>query len=796
MVSEDLARQGLSDEQAIQLQKDFGPNQIVQEKKRPAWLLFLAQFQSPLVIILLFAVAVSLFLGEQIEALAISAILVINGIIGFLQEFRAENAIAALHQMTAPRATVRRSGQQKTISAVDVVPGDLLWIEPGDVVAADGELLEAARLRTNEALLTGESLPVSKSLTLESRRVFMGTSVLDGSGLVRVSSIGMKTELGRIAHLLTEAQESQSPLQKQLGLLGRQLLVICLALVSLVAIVGLLRGNSWIETLLFSVSLAVAAVPEGLPTIVTVALALGVQRMSAKRALIRRLPSVETLGSVSVICTDKTGTLTTGRMRVRDVWGPSSEKVLRVAASCCEAELVEGRDEGVGDPTEIAILLAAREKGFERRQIEIQNPRKSAEPFDSDRKRMSIFREDGVNYLKGAIESLVEICRKDDPMAAEALEEASRMGERGLRVLGVAVGPSAAEKDVQIVGLLGMADPPREEAKAAIHEAREAGIVSVMITGDHHRTATSIAREIGLLQPGESAEERVHARATPEDKLQLVRRWKSRGAIVAMTGDGVNDAPALREADVGIAMGITGTEVTRQAADLVLADDNFATIIEAVREGRGTFQNIRKAMTYLLVGNFAEIFLVLGAVLIGFPLPLLAAHLLWINLVTDALPALTLIADPLSPHLMKRPPRSLGEKILGRPEWSRILGVALIEATVILVFYSILLNQGNQEGARGLVFTALVFSQLFRSFGARSTRRTFWEVGVWGNPWLLAVVVATSLLQVSLHLMPWTQVVFELKPLSASDFLMVIGVGLVTSVVIESGKLFRRIQRN
>ncbi len=781
---------GLTDSEAKRLLAENGLNEIQREKARPAWLLFLEQFKSPLVIILIFACAISVALGERIEAAAIGSILVINALIGFFQEYKAENAIQALREMTAPRARVLRQGRQILIPAHDVVCGDILILEAGDLVAADAELLNSSRLEVNEAVLTGESLPIAKSS--QEGRVFMGTSVVMGTAQAKVVATGMRTELGKIAHLLTTAQTEPTPLQIQLVRVGKTLLFLCLIVVALVAVIGRLQGISWPDLMIFSVSLAVAAVPEGLPAIVTVALALGVQRMAQRNALIRKLPSVETLGSVSIICTDKTGTLTTGKMRVRELWGEDHTELIRAAASCCDAELSADGLSGTGDPTELAILIAALERGIRKEDIERENPRVSSQPFDPLRKRMSIFRHDGANYIKGAVESLKAFA-KNEAMAAKAVQVAEEMSSRGLRVLAVGKALNPEETDLIFMGLLGFADPPRSEAIDAIREARGAGIMPIMITGDHPQTARAIAREIGLVHDGESFETRVHARATPEEKLKLVRHWKNQGAIVAMTGDGVNDAPALREAHVGIAMGITGTEVTRQAADLILADDNFATIVATVREGRGIFQNIRKAITYLLIGNFAEVALVLGAISMALPLPLLAAHLLWINLVTDALPALTLIADPLSPDIMKRPPRAPNERILGRKEWSQVIGGGLIEALVALVVYWLMLKRGDEAYARNFVFTTLVLSQLLRSFGARSSTRLFWEVGALTNLWLFGVVILTGLLQLSLHYMPLTQTIFGLTALTPQDLLFILPFALIPITLFELGELVRRV---
>ncbi|MNK99124.1 Calcium-transporting ATPase 1 [compost metagenome] len=512
------------------------------------------------------------------------------------------------------------------------------------------------------------------------------------------------------------------------------------------------------------------------------------QRLTARNAFVRNLPSVETLGSVSVICTDKTGTLTTGSMRVREVWGDDPFEIVRAAASCVDAEITKDGTES-GDPTEVAILYAAFERGIEKIDIETKNPRISSEPFDAGRRRMSIFRQDRVNYVKGAVENIVAICKLDDVKQRNVLKATDEMSSRGLRVLAIATGKQADEKDLQFLGLLGIADPPRTEVIAAIKEARTAGITTVMITGDHPQTAAAIAREIGLVHDGESIESRVHARATPEEKLKLVREWKAQGAVVAMTGDGVNDAPALKEAHVGVAMGRGGSEVTRQAADLVLADDNYATIIAAVREGRHIFKNIRRAIVYLLTGNFAEVMVVLAAMIMGVPIPLLAAHLLWINLVTDSLPALTLMAEPLSPDTMKVGPRLVAEKILGAAEWRRILGVGLIEASVVFIFYYFSLQGQRVETAQGYAFTTLVFSQLFRSFAARSKDRVFWQVGLFSNLWLLGVVVLTIFLQVSLHFIPVTQRIFKLEPLSFRELLFMLGISFITVTIIELKKV-------
>ncbi|RKH71950.1 cation-transporting P-type ATPase, partial [Corallococcus interemptor] len=552
------------------------------------------------------------------------------------------------------------------------------------------------------------------------------------------------------------------------------------------------RGQAGVELLLSAVALAVAAVPEGLPTVVTLALAVGVQRMAKGHVLVRRMQAVEALGSATVICTDKTGTLTRGIMEVREVWPPeATQRVLEVAAACCDAELpaVGAQGPGAGDPTELALLAAARARGVERSDVERERPRVSEQPFDSDRRRMSVLRSDGVLYVKGALEVLLPLCRQVPPGVAEAL---ASLAGRALRVLAVAEGKGPDERELTLVGLVGLADPPRPEAVEAVRAAREAGVRTVMITGDHPTTALAIARELGLLREGESPEGIVHARATAEEKLRIVRGWKARGEVVAMTGDGVNDAPALREAHIGIAMGRTGAEVTREASDLILTDDHFASIVAAVREGRGIYENIRKTLVYLLAGNAGELVLMLGASLLGLPLPLLPLHLLWVNLVTDGLPALALVMDPAPPDVMRRPPRRPEEPMLGRREWTAVLGTGLLDAAVTLGTFLWALRHLSLEEARTLTFTVLVVCQVLRAFAARSAGMLHWEVGTFTNGALLGVVAFTLALQVALPEVPLLAAFFSLVPLAATHLLLALGLGLIPVSVLELRKLVAR----
>jgi Ca2+-transporting ATPase len=789
---------GLTSTEAASRLEQHGPNVVDRESTESPFVILFGQFKNPFVWLLLAAAVIAAALGEIVDAIAVGAIVIINALVGFFQEYRAERAVLALRAMTAPRARVLRDGRAVVISAAEVVPGDVVLLDAGDVVAADGTLVEANALLTNEAALTGESAPVEKSTTpapmdapLAERHdsVFMGTAVANGTGRALVTATGMKTEIGKIAHLLATAQEDATPLQKRLARVSRVLLLLCLGIVAAVAVVGLLRGLSVMEVFLSAVSLAVAAVPEGLPAVVTIALALGVQRMVARHVLVRRLPAVETLGCATVICTDKTGTLTTGVMKVRELWGKNHNELLHAAAACCDAELDADERQGTGDPTEVALLLCAAESDISRKSIEDSNRRLQTNPFDSERKRMSVLRQDGVLYLKGAVESVVPLCVAG---TEEAQATNQRMAERGLRVLAVATGRGEREGNLRLLGLVGIADPPRTEAIDAVAAARAAGIRTVMITGDHPATAKAIAKELGILKPGEAADEVVHARATPADKLAIVRRWKSRGDVVATTGDGVNDAPALREAHIGVAMGRTGTEVTREASDMILTDDNFASIVAAVREGRGIFDNIRKTVVYLLAGNASELAVMLGAALLGFPLPLLPLHLLWINLVTDGLPALALVTDPVDPDAMARPPRRPEEPMLARPQWTLIGLTGLLEATVTLSVFAWALQARDLTEARNLAFSVLVFAELFRSFAARSQHRLFWEVGAFTNVRLLGVVVVSVFLQIGLHHIPWTQTLFQVGALPLADCALALALGLIPVSVLELAKLVRR----
>jgi Ca2+-transporting ATPase len=792
---------GLSSGEARRRLTADGPNEIHREKSTPPWAVLASQFMCAMYSLLLGACLVSAALGEALDAIAIGAIVVLNALVGFFQEFRAEKAVQALRSMTAPRARVLRDGASVMIPATDVVVGDTLVLEAGDIVPADARLRLAHALRVNEAPLTGESTPVQKRVAaaaadahLAERTdcVFMGTSVSAGTGAAEVIATGMGTELGKVAHLLAAVEQGATPLQRRLDAVGRTLLYLCAGIVTLVALLGFMRGLPWMEVLLSSVSLAVAAVPEGLAAVVTIALALGVQRMASRHVLIRTLPAVETLGCATVICTDKTGTLTTGVMVVRELWG-DHRPLLFAATACSDAELAEDGRGGTGDPTELAILAAAAERGIHRKAIETERPRVAVEPFDADTKRMSIRRADGTLYVKGAVEVVMPLCTSGTENAAAAHAD---MGRQGLRVLAVAVGEGPGRADLKLLGLVGIADPPRTEAIAAVALARAAGIRTVMITGDHPATAEAIGRELGILTADDDPAQVVHSRATPADKLRIVREWKARGDVVAMTGDGVNDAPALREADIGVAMGRSGTEVTREASDMILTDDNFASIVAAVQEGRGIYDNIQKTLVYLLAGNVGELAVMLGAAVAGLPLPLVPLQLLWINLVTDGLPALALVADPVSDDLLRRRPRRPAERMLGRPQWTTIIGTGLLQAAITISVFAWALQRRDLSAARNLAFSVIVFSELFRAFAARSTTRLFWEVGVFTNLRLLGVVLVSAMVQLGLHYIPFAQSLFDTGPLSVRDGALAVALGLLPVSIIECAKLMRRAVRS
>ncbi|MCC7259278.1 MAG: cation-translocating P-type ATPase [Gammaproteobacteria bacterium] len=868
---------GLTTDEAASRLARHGPNELRKGDAVAPLAILAAQFESLVIWVLIGAALVSVALGEAVDGAAIIAIVVLNAIIGFFQEYRAEKAAAALARLAAPRARVVRDGRAQVLRAADVVPGDVLLLEAGDLVAADCRLIDASVLRTTEAALTGESEPVEKrtgmfprATPISDRRnmVFLGTSVAAGSGRALVVATGMGTEIGHIARLLETASDDATPLQRRLDQVAKRLLWACLVIVALVFGLGVLRGVAPFDLFLSAVSLAVAAVPEGLPAVVTVALALGVQRMVRRNALVRRLPAVETLGCAQVICTDKTGTLTVGEMTARklvthrrlyrisgegyhpegaffsdDAEIPVADDpllfaALQAAVACNDAELQAraGRSVVVGDPTEGALLVAGAKGGLERPVIEADLPRLRTLPFDSDRKRMTIVRGQAgsaaMAFVKGAPEVILERCTQVltdggtfDMSASDRSrmqQAAALMANDALRVLALARRPLTVPAEVDdtdrvetgltLLGLIGLQDPPRPEAREAVARCRRAGIKPVMITGDHPDTARAIARELGVLDTRDGAllgmdldrmtdaelVERVHdtgvyARVTAEHKLRIVRAWKARGAIVAMTGDGVNDAPALKEASIGVAMGITGTEVTKEAADIIITDDNFASIVAAVEEGRGIYDNIAKTLAYLLAGNAGELTVMLIAALAGWPLPLLPLHLLWINLVTDGLPALALATDPVDPGVLNRPPRRPEAQMMDREflRLTALTGILTAGVTVAAFAYEYYID-GSLEQARDAAFTVLVIAELLRSFGARSSTLTVWQIGLLSNIRLFLIVLASFSLQIAIHHVGALQVVFGIEPITLTQCVTWAGLGLVPFLVLEVAKVLRR----
>ena len=868
--------EGLSAQEAARRLAADGANELVQGTRISPLQIFLRQFKSLIIWLLIGAGVISGALGENVDALAILAIVVLNAAIGFYQEFRAETSIAALRRMTAPQAKVRRDGRVSAIPAAGIVTGDILELEAGDVVAADARLLAAASLQCIESALTGESEAAAKSpealtaaevpLGDRANLVFMGTSVAGGTGRAVVVATGMQTELGRIAGLIEAAgAEERTPLEQKLEAVGRILVWAALGIVGLLFGLGLLRGTKPFELFLTSVSLAVAAVPEGLPAVVTVALSLGVMRMARRRALVRKLAAVETLGSTTVICTDKTGTLTVGEMTVRALYvdgkryavtgegyGPEGEvrladgpvpaaqrapllELASVILGCNHAHLVQedGAWKTVGDPTEGALLVAGAKAGGDRAKLEHDLPTVREFPFDSDRKRSAVLRrrpDGGYRVMvNGAPDALLGLCTHlYTPAGIHRLTEGERAGiqaqttamaRQALRVLGSAYRDWGAalpdtltadtmERELVFVGLAGMYDPPRPEAKAAVGRCRAAGIRVVMITGDHPETATVIAREIGVATPAEvalagSALDRmsddalrrrvatiaVYARVTAEHKLRIIRAWQANKAVVAMTGDGVNDAPAIKGADIGIAMGKSGTEVTKQAADMIITDDNFASIVSAVEEGRGIYDNIRKTLQYLLAGNTGELLLMTACVIIGLPAPLLPIHLLWINLVTDGLPALCLATDPIDSEVMARHPRHRSERITNRRFLRTMLLTGALTAGVAFSVYVYVLRTGSTEAARAAAFAVLVFAELLRSFGARSETKPVWRIPFFTNASLVVVVALSLGVQVWSQHNATLQRFLQTAYLPFSDCLGLLLLGAIPLAVLEAAKL-------
>ena len=823
-----------------------GANAIERRARRGWPQMLAAQFTDFMILLLIAAAILSGVIGELQDALVILLIVVVNAIIGFVQEWRAERAMAALQRMAAATAAVLRDGQAASVPAAALVPGDVVLVEAGNVVPADLRLLDVTQLTVGEAALTGESLPVPKTvaalddaaLPLGDRHntAFKGTQVLFGHGRGIVVATGMATELGRIAAMLQDAGETRTPLQRRLARLGRQLAIGALAICVLIFALGLLRGEAPLVMLLTAVSLAVAAIPEALPAVVTVLLALGARRMAREQALIRRLPAVETLGSVTTICSDKTGTLTQNVMRATTALVAGAEipaaaldptrmetgALLRAMALC--TNVAAGADGGPrGEPTELALWEAAAAR-IDPAALAAQAPKLAELPFNSTRKRMTTLHAEGggvVAYVKGAPEMVLPLCR--DAAAAEA--EAERMAAGGLRVLAFArrrwpapppvVTVEAVERDLDLLGLVGLIDPPRPEAKAAVATCRAAGITPVMITGDHPATARAIAQALGILGadgavltgralaalPEEELQQRVgdvrvYARVDPAQKIRIVAALQAAGEVVAMTGDGVNDAPALARAEIGVAMGRVGTDVAREAASLVLLDDNFATIVSAVREGRRIYDNIRKFVRYVVTCNSAEILTILVAPFLGLPLPLLPIQILWINLVTDGLPGLALAAEPAERDLMRRPPRPPREGLFAGDLVRHVVLGGIFMAAVTLLAQAWAIGAGLAHW-QTMTFTVLTLAQMAQALAIRSERESLFRQGVFSNPALLGAVALTILLQLAVIYLPPLNPLFGTAALSAGELAACFGLAALVFFAGEIDKfLARRRARN
>lgn len=848
-LSTDIVK-GLSDAQAAEKRSRFGDNKLQEKKKKSNLQRFADQFKDVMILILIAAAAISFAIAciegnprEFFEPVLILLIVILNAVMGVMQESKAEKALDALKGLSAPHARVIRDGAEKMIDAVDLVPGDIIRLEAGDFVPADARLLHSVSLKSEESALTGESVPSEKDaealvdenagLGDRSNMVFSGCSITYGTASAVVTATGMNTEMGKIANLLDHEADTQTPLQKKLAQLGKYLGILALAACAIVFAVGIANGIPALEIFMTAVSLAVSAIPEGLPAIVTVVLSIGVQRMVKKNAIIRRLPAVETLGSASIICSDKTGTLTQNRMtlvkaylnttgKLEEISSQNSEEVkllLQYGALCCDGSVVfhDGTEQHIGDPTETAIVLAAHKNGMPKEDLNKQYPRLAEIPFDSDRKLMTtvnLIDEEKIVIVKGAFDIMASRCTAGDLAAARAVND--EMSSSALRVLAIAYkkidnvpdNPTSddLENNLTFLGLVGMIDPPRPEAKAAVATCRKAGIKPIMITGDHVVTASAIAKELGILQEGDraitgaqldamSSSEldaqvetiSVYARVSPENKIRIVKAWQSKNQVVSMTGDGVNDAPALKAADIGCAMGITGTDVAKGAADMTLTDDNFATIVDAVREGRGIYANIKKVVGFLLGTNIGEIITVFTAMLFWHKSPLLSMQLLWINLVTDSLPAIALGMEPVEKDIMEQPPKPKAEGLFAHGYGLRIiLQGAMFGILSLIAFKTGETRTGQLAGGQTMAFMVLALSQVVQAFNMRSEHSLF-KIGVFGNH-KLNWAVLTSAALVALVLFTPLSTAFGLIILSWPEYLIALCLVLVPLPVMELSK--------
>ena len=862
------ASTGLSEEEAkVRLEK-YGVNQLISKKKKNIFQLFIAQLQEWLIYILFAAVIITLVMGEYIDATIISLVIITNAVLGVIQEVKAGKAIEALQKMSFPKALVRRNGEVKEINSHEVVPGDILILDTGRFISADIRLIESANLQIEESALTGESVPSGKDASQvhsdlktplgdRSNMAFMSTLVIHGRGVGVVVETGMNTEVGKIANLINTEEKEKTPLEIRLDKLGKTLGMFAIGICIFIFVIALIQGRDITEMFILSVSLAVAAIPEGLAAIVAVVLSIGVTSMSKKKAVIKKLPAVETLGSVNIICSDKTGTLTQNKMTVQTYFNLEGEigvernsknsasedaKLLAKAMILCSDATYEN-GQGTGDPTEIALLLLGDDLEIDRKILVATASRVSEFSFDSDRKLMSTLNEENEKftvYTKGAIGNLIKISTQvlengnvipiTDEHRKKYLAAAEKMSGNALRTLGVAYKPvnsviegAEMEKDLILLGLVGMIDPPRPEVKESIQKAKLAGITTIMITGDHKNTAFAIARELGMAEnieqaitgeelddfSGEELTEkiigyRIFARVSPEHKVKIVHALRSHGNIVSMTGDGVNDAPSLNAADIGVAMGITGTDVAKAASDMILMDDNYATIVSAIEEGRNIYSNIKKAVIFLLTCNLGEVVALFVTLLIGLEAPLIATQLLWINLITDSFPAIALGMDPGNPDVMKEKPRNAKESFFaGGAGIQLILGGILIGALTIAAFWFGYYEHGYSpfdhtvpentvEYARTMAFMVLVMCQLFFSLAVRNHSKSIFQIGIFTNKYLVGAIVLGVLLQLLVIGIPFMQRAFHLQMLDLGGWIIAISLGLVPLLINEIVKIFIR----
>ena len=848
---------GLSPQEAQQRLEQYGPNALEGTKKESMVVRFLKQMKDPMIIVLLIAAVLSLIATgghDWIEAVIILVIVIVNAVISVSQENSAEKALEALQKMSAPLAKVLRGGEIVRLETDKLVPGDIIVLEAGDLVPADARILECANLKADEAAMTGESVPVSKQAldalpeetVLGDRKnmVISSTVITNGRATCVVTSTGMQTEVGRIANMLMSEEDGDTPLQKKMGEISKTLSVICLGVCVVMFAVGLLYGKALLDMFMEAVSLAVAAIPEGLPAVVTIVLALGTQRMVKRNAIIKKLPAVETLGCASVICSDKTGTLTMNKMTVTEVWSKGDAhraEALTISSLCNDTVLTyneDGTAKTAGDPTETAFVDAALKMGLDKNKMEAELPRVAELPFDSDRKMMTTVHPVSGKLrvmVKGAPDVLLSRCTRildgspvaiTDAHKTEVLDANAAMAEKALRVLAAAykdidalpegeLTSEETENGLTFVGLVGMIDPPRMEVKQAVAECYGAGIRPVMITGDHKLTAVAIARELDIFRDGDLAitgedldamsqetleqdVERysVYARVSPEHKMRIVKAWQSKGMVVAMTGDGVNDAPALKAADIGCAMGITGTDVAKGAAEMILTDDNFATIVAAVEQGRGIYANIKKAIHYLLSCNIGEIIAIFFATLLHkiFPeVPLLPVQLLWLNLVTDSLPALALGMEPVEHSVMQQKPRSSKESLFTRGFTVRLCWQGAMVGILTLAAYAIgLYGFDNLHAANTMAFATLTFSQLFHAFDVRSEDQSIFKLGITTNPAMNKAFLVGLVLQLAVLLIPPVMNIFDVVYLNVWEYVAVLCLSLIPVVVSEIEKAVRK----